>query len=68
MFDEIIAEIHAIKDALNARYANAPDRLFEDIQRGEAELRAAGVEILPPPPDVAALPVSVLRRTRFLRR
>ena len=67
MPDEIITEVHAIKDAIGAKYANDLSALFEDIKRGEAELKVAGIKVLAPPPDSANLPNSALQRTRFAR-
>ncbi|SBT07918.1 conserved hypothetical protein [Candidatus Accumulibacter aalborgensis] len=68
MNDEIIAEVHAIKDAIGLKYAENLDALFEELKRGEAELRAAGVTIIAPPLDPASLPTSALQRTRFAHR
>jgi hypothetical protein len=42
-------EVHAIKDAIGAKYGNNLDALFQEIQLGEARLKATGVQILPPP-------------------
>lgn len=49
MTDEIMMEVHAIKDAIGAKYGNNLDELFKEIQRGEARLKAAGVKVLAPP-------------------
>lgn len=68
MTDEIIAEVHAIKDALGAKYAGDLDALFEDFKRGEAELKAAGILVLPPPANPVSLPSTALQRTRFAHR
>ena len=68
MTDEIMTEVHAIKDAIGLKYGNDMRALFEEIKRGEAKLKAAGVEILPPPANPKDLPNSALQRTRFAHR
>jgi len=49
MTDEIMMEVHAIKDEIGVKYANNLDGLFKEIQLGEARLKAAGVQVLAPP-------------------
>ena len=56
MNDEIIAEVHAIKNAIGLKYADNLGALFEELRRGEAELKAAGVLVIDPPLDPAGLP------------
>ncbi len=68
MNDEIMREVHAIKDAIGARYGNDLDALFKEIQLGEARLKAAGVEIVPPPANPSNLPNTASQRTRFAHR
>ncbi len=68
MNDEIITEVRAIKDAIGEKFNYDLRALFEDIKRGEAELQAAGVQLISPPPNPASLPNSALQRTRFARR
>jgi hypothetical protein len=68
MTDEIMMELHAIKDTIGAKYGNNLDALFKEIQVGESRLRAAGAQVLPPPVDLASLPSSALQRIRFARR
>ncbi len=68
MNDEIMAEVHAIKDAIGLKYADDLGALFAELRRGEAELKAAGVLVVEPPPDPAALPNSPFQRTRFAHR
>lgn len=68
MNDEIIAEVHAIKDAIGLKYADNLGALFDELRRGEAELKAAGVLVIDPPLDPAGLPNSAFRRTRFAHR
>jgi hypothetical protein len=68
MTDEIMREVHAIKDAIGAKYGNDLDALFNEIQLGEARLKAAGVQILPPPANPKGLPNTALQRTRFAHR
>lgn len=66
MTDEIMAEVHAVKNAIGVKYADNLSALFNEIKRGEAELKAAGVTIIDPPPNAASLPNSALQRTRFV--
>ena len=54
MTDEIMMEVHAIKDAIGAKYGNNLDALFKEIQLGEARLRAAGVKVLAPTRQLSA--------------
>jgi hypothetical protein len=68
MTDEIMMELHAIKDEIGAKYGNDLDALFKEIQLGEARLKAAGAQVLLPPVNPAGLPNSALQRTRFARR
>jgi len=68
MTDEIMMEVHAIKDAIGAKYGNNLDALFKEIQLGEARLKAAGVLVLAPPVNPKNLPNTTLQRTRFARR
>jgi hypothetical protein len=48
MTDEILMELHAIKDEIGAKYGNNLDALYKEIQLGEARLKAAGAQVLPP--------------------
>jgi hypothetical protein len=57
-----------IKDSIGAKYGNNLDALFKEIQRGEARLKAAGVQVLAPPANPTNLPNTALQRTRFARR
>lgn len=68
MTDEIIAEVHAIKDAIGAKYADNLDALFAELKRGEAELKSAGATVIPPPAAPASLPSSAYQRNRFAYR
>jgi hypothetical protein len=68
MTDEIMMEVHAIKDAIGAKYGKDLDALLEEIQLGEARLKAAGVQVLPPPVNPTSLPNTALQRTRFAQR
>jgi hypothetical protein len=68
MTDEIMMEVHAIKDAIGDKYGNNLGALFKEIQLGEAKLKAAGVHILAPPANSKSLPSTALQRTRFARR
>jgi len=68
MTDEIMKEVHDIKDALGEKYGNNLGALFEEIQLGEARLKAAGIQVLAPPVNPASLPNTALQRTRFTHR
>lgn len=68
MTDEIMTEVHAVKDAIGAQYGNNLDALFKEIQLGEARLKAAGVPVLAPPDNAAKLTNTALQRSRFVRR
>ena len=48
MNDEIIAEVRAVKDAIGAKFNYDLRVLFEEIKRGEAELHAKGINLIPP--------------------
>jgi hypothetical protein len=68
MNDEIITEVRIIKDAIGAKFNYALRALFEDIKRGEVELKSRGIQLIYPPPNPASLPNTALQRTRFARR
>jgi len=68
MTDEIMMEVHAIKDAIAAKYGNNLDALLKEIQLGEAKLKAAGIQVLDPPVNLTNLPVTALQRMRFAHR
>ncbi len=68
MNDEIIAEVRAIKDAIGAKFNYDLRALFEEIKRGEAELQAKGIHLVPPPTDPASLSNSALQRGKARRR
>jgi len=68
MTDEIMMEVHAIKDAIGVKYGNNLDALFKEIQLGEARLKAAGFQVFAPPVNPENLPNTALQRTRFARR
>lgn len=68
MTDEIMMEVHAIKDATGAKYGNNLGALFKEIQLGEANLKAAGVQVLAPPVNPTNLSNTALQRTRFAHR
>lgn len=68
MTDEIMMEVHAIKDAIGAKYGKNLDALFKEIQLGEARLKAAGIQVLPPPVNPTDLPNTPLQRSRFAHR
>jgi hypothetical protein len=65
MNDEIIQELHAVKDALAAKF-NADLRLiFADIKRGEKELQAAGFVLAQPPANLPDPAGTALQRSRL---
>lgn len=68
MSDEIIAELHAIKDAIGAQFNYDLRALFVDIKRCEAELQDKGVRVITPPTDPARMESTALQRMRFARR
>nr|VFK06275.1 MAG: hypothetical protein BECKLPF1236A_GA0070988_1000218 [Candidatus Kentron sp. LPFa]VFK36335.1 MAG: hypothetical protein BECKSD772F_GA0070984_10019 [Candidatus Kentron sp. SD]VFK65116.1 MAG: hypothetical protein BECKUNK1418G_GA0071005_105711 [Candidatus Kentron sp. UNK]VFK22385.1 MAG: hypothetical protein BECKLPF1236B_GA0070989_13073 [Candidatus Kentron sp. LPFa]VFK23567.1 MAG: hypothetical protein BECKLPF1236C_GA0070990_1000625 [Candidatus Kentron sp. LPFa] len=68
MNDEIMTDLHGIKDAISEEFHFDMRALFEDIKRGEAELRATGVRLVPPPADPEKTTYTTLQRTRFARR
>ena len=68
MTNEIMREVHPIKEAIGARYGNNPDALFKEIQPGEARLKAAGVQVIAPTANPASLPHTALQRIRFVHR
>ncbi len=68
MNDEIVAEVHAMKDAIGLKYADNLGALFDELRRGEAELKSAGVLVIEPPLDPAGLANSPFQRTRFAHR
>ena len=68
MNDEIMAEVHATKDAIADKYRNNLSDLFNEIQLGEARLKAAGIKVLAPPANSANLPSTALQRMRFAQR
>jgi hypothetical protein len=68
MTDEIMMELHAIKDEIGAKYGSNLDALYKEIQLGEARLKEAGAQVLPPPANPASLPYSALQRMRFAHR
>jgi len=68
MNDEIIAEVRAIKDDIGAKFNYDLRALFEEIKRGEAELQAKGIHLVPPPSNPACLPYSALQRGKVRSR
>ena len=68
MNDEIIAEVHAIKDALSKRFEGDVQAIFEEMKKGEEELRACGFKFVSPPENPDGLPISAFQRNRFSHR
>jgi len=62
MNDEIITEVRAIKDSIGAKFNYDLRALFEEIKRGEAELQAKGINLVPPPADPTSFPNTALQR------
>lgn len=62
MRDEIIDEVHAIKESLAEEYGFDIRRIVEDIKRSEAQTELEGWRHVQPAP---ILPDSVFRRIRF---
>jgi hypothetical protein len=67
MTDEIIAEVWAAKDALSAQHGGSLRALYAAIKRGEAELAAKGIRVIPAPGSPACLSGTALQRMRFSR-
>ncbi len=65
MTDEILAEVHAIKDALSKRFEGDVQAIFADIKKGEEELRAHGFKFVEPPTHPAAMAGTAFQRNRF---
>ena len=59
MNDEIMIEVHAIKDAIGDTYGSDLVLLYKEINRGEAKLRQAGVNVLLRPINPKSVPISV---------
>ena len=68
MSDEIIAEVRDIKDTIGAKFNYDLRALFEEIKRGETELQAKGIHLVPPPSNPASLHYSALQRGNAVRR
>jgi len=67
MNDEIIAEVHAIKDAIGEKFNYDLRALFKEIKRGEAELEAKGIELILPPPLSKNAADFTLQKTRLFQ-
>ncbi|MDD2775630.1 MAG: hypothetical protein PHU06_06720 [Gallionella sp.] len=68
MNDEIMHEVHAIKDGLAKKYGNDLKALLASLTANEAKLATAGFEIIAAPAMGAFLASSTLQRTRFIHR
>ncbi|MBT8420070.1 MAG: hypothetical protein KJO08_04325 [Gammaproteobacteria bacterium] len=68
MNDEIMNELHGIKDAIGEEFNFDMRALFENIKRGEAELKAQGVRLVSSSVNPEKMPCTILQRTRFGRR
>jgi hypothetical protein len=68
MTDEILAEVHSIKDALAAQHGGDLRSLFAAIKRGEEELVANGYTVIAPPLHPVPLLGTALQRSRAGKR
>lgn len=68
MTDEILAEVHAIKDALSERFDGDIHAIYVDIKKGEEELRANGFKFVSPPINPALVASTAFQRNRFAHR
>ena len=68
MNDEIIDEVHSIKDAIGEKFNYNLRTLFEEIKRGEAESQAKGMKLISPPVNPAGFPGSALQRGKAINR
>lgn len=68
MTDEILAEVHTIKNALSKRFERGVHAIFVDIKKGEDELRAQGFRFVLPPVHPAAMAGTAFQRNRFANR
>jgi len=62
MNDEIIADVRDIKDTIGVEFNYDLRALFVEIKRGEAELQAKGIRLVPPPDDPTGLLNTALQR------
>ena len=67
MNDEIIEEVHAIKDTIGAKFKYNLKALFEYLKCRQAELQANGVKIVHTPTDSTQRIHSELQKTRVIR-
>lgn len=67
MSDEIIQEVHAIKDAIGAKFKYNLQALFEALKCRQAEFQDNGVKIVHPPTDSTQRIHSELQKTRSMR-
>ncbi len=68
MTDEILAEVHSIKDVLAAQHGGDLRSLFAAIKRGEEELLAKGCRVIEPPAHPVHLLGTALQRSRTGRQ
>ncbi len=68
MNDEIMQEVHAIKDALAKKYGHDLNALLVNLTENEAKLASAGFRIVPAPVSGVQLAGSALQRSRLVRR
>lgn len=67
MYDEIIDEVRAIREAHAAKFNFDLDAIYEDIKRSEAEHALRDAKLIEPPPVICQSPRSVYQRVRFGR-
>lgn len=68
MNDEIMQEVHVVKDALAKKYGHDLKALLALLTENEAQLASAGFRIIPAPVSSALLASSALQRSRLVRR
>lgn len=67
MNDEIMQEVHAVKDALSAARTKDAVSLFDEIKREEAILYSLGAKLVQPPVGMT-LSSTALQRMRAASR
>lgn len=68
MSDEIIKEVIEIKDSIGAKFNYDIRLLFEEIKRGETELKSRGINLVYPKSTSHISPPTALQRKRFASR
>ena len=68
MSDEIIKEVRETKDSISAKFNYDIRLLFEEIKRGEAQLKSKGINLVYPKSTSHISPPTALQRKRFASR